>query len=134
MATIAHKRDIARRRQLQFERVCVVAEFEVRYPWATNARIVAHLSVTDRTVRRLRHHPAHWPRVDELQRLERLRNPLPPVDIDHCLQQLADAKRERAAAADRAAIDKAARKGLHHKNRAARLKSRLNTRLKAISG
>lgn len=31
------------------------------------------------------------------------------------------------------AIDKAVIKGLHHKNRAARLKSRLNNRLKAIA-
>lgn len=29
-------------------------------------------------------------------------------------------------------IDKATSKGLHHKNRAARLKSRLNTRLKSL--
>jgi len=44
----------------------------------------------------------------------------------------------RAAAADayRAAassIDRAVGKGLHHKNRAARLKSRLNNRLRAMS-
>ena len=30
-------------------------------------------------------------------------------------------------------IDKATSKGLHHKNRAARLKSRLNTRLKSLT-
>ena len=46
-----------------------------------------------------------------------------------------DAQASRAAYTSAvSAIDKAARKGMHHKNRAARLKSRLNIRLKAISG
>ena len=46
------------------------------------------------------------------------------------------ADREQAASAYREAaadIDRAAAKGIHHKNRAARLKRRLNNRLRALS-
>jgi len=44
--------------------------------------------------------------------------------------------KEAAAAAYRetsSVVDKMTNKGIHHKNRAARMKSRLNARLKAIS-
>ncbi|MGI9311456.1 MAG: 30S ribosomal protein S20 [bacterium] len=48
----------------------------------------------------------------------------------------ASAERDQAVGAYRDAasrIDRAASKGLHHKNRAARLKKRLNNRLKSLN-
>jgi len=56
--------------------------------------------------------------------------------IKSLLKCVADGDKDAATAAYRTAassIDRAAGKGLHHKNRAARLKSRLNARLKAIA-
>ena len=51
------------------------------------------------------------------------------------LKSAADGDREAAAGACREAVsrlDGAVSKGLHHRNRAARLKSRLNSRLRAV--
>ena len=56
--------------------------------------------------------------------------------IKALLKMIADKNKEGAATAYRSAvskIDRAVSKGLHHKNRAARLKSRLNNRLKALA-
>jgi len=56
--------------------------------------------------------------------------------IKSLLKSISDGDKDAAAAAYRSAvsnIDRAANKGLHHKNRAARLKSRLNARLKALA-
>lgn len=57
--------------------------------------------------------------------------------IKKLLKLVFEKNKEAATAAYRDAvsqIDRAQSKGLHHKNRAARLKSRLNNRLKALNG
>ena len=56
--------------------------------------------------------------------------------IKKFLKSVADSDKDGATTAYREAvskIDSAASKGPHHRNRAARLKSRLNNRLRAIS-
>ncbi|WP_424948317.1 30S ribosomal protein S20 [Candidatus Spongiihabitans sp.] len=56
--------------------------------------------------------------------------------IKKLLKLIAEKNQEQANAAYRNAvsnIDRAAAKGLHHKTRAARLKSRLNHRLKSLN-
>ena len=58
------------------------------------------------------------------------------TSIKKLLKQIADNNVEQASAAYNeavSAIDRAASKGLHHANRAARLKKRLNNRLRAIN-
>ncbi len=57
------------------------------------------------------------------------------TSIKNLVKALDNDDREAAAAAYRVAtseIDSAVHKGLHHKNRAARLKKRLNTRLRQM--
>lgn len=56
--------------------------------------------------------------------------------IKALLKSIEAGDKDAASGAYRAAvamIDKSASKGLHHRNRAARLKSRLNARLKSIA-
>ena len=56
--------------------------------------------------------------------------------VKNCQKSLAAGDSEAAASAYQtavAAVDRAARKGLTHQNKADRLKSRLNTRLRALS-
>ena len=58
------------------------------------------------------------------------------TSIKKFLKLVSGKNREEAAGAYRdatASIDRAVSKGLHHKNRAARLKKRLNNRLRALS-
>ncbi len=57
--------------------------------------------------------------------------------IKKLLKLISDKNKDEAKAAYQSAvshIDRASSKGLHHANRAARLKQRLNNRLRAISG
>ncbi len=58
------------------------------------------------------------------------------TSIKKLLKLIAEKNKEAASTAYRDAvssIDSAASKGLHHKTRAARLKSRLNNRLKSLN-